>query len=107
MQNTYLRERHGKLYAVSVSGSGRKDRKERWTPVSTADTDLIKRVLSGKEQLQSDIIRFPCMAGCGNTIPMTRDQLNDFFVSYKKKYDIVIMPFCCAECRDKMLEKYG
>lgn len=107
MQNIFLREKNGRLYLVSRTGNGKK-RKETWTPLPNTDRSLIEKTLQSKEALKEEIIQFPCMnPECNNTIPMTKSQLEDFFVSSKKKYDMIIMPFCSKECRDKMLEKHG
>ncbi|MBN2734729.1 MAG: hypothetical protein JXQ82_07735 [Methanomicrobiaceae archaeon] len=107
MQNSFLREKHGQLYLVTRTGRGSK-RKEKWLPLPETDRDLIEKTLLSKEALKEEIIQFPCMnPECRNTIPMTKSQLEDFFVSSKKKYDMIIMPFCSKECRDKMLEKHG
>lgn len=44
---------------------------------------------------------------CTNTVRMTRRQLEEFLVSAKKRYDLMILPFCSRECRDAALARHG
>jgi hypothetical protein len=105
--NVFLREKNGNLYYVVRSGKGN-GRKESWYRIKDSEKDLIEQILKGKKQILDEIVEFPCMnPDCRNKIKMTRVQLEEFFISYKKKYDMVVFPCCSKECRDKLLEKHG
>ena len=105
--NVFLREKNGNLYIVTRTGRGG-HRKESWRRVEGAEKEVLEKILAGKQDLQEEIVEFPCMnPECTNTIKMSKSQLDDFFISYKKKYDMIVFPCCSKECQEKMLEKHG
>jgi len=83
-------------------------RRDRATPISSVDRETLEAALRVKDQLTSEIVEFPCMnPHCHNTVRMTKRQMEEFFVSSKKRYDMVIYPFCSTECRDAMLKRHA
>lgn len=103
----FLRKKNGHYYMVSRQGRGR-NRRECWQRISGPEKDLLEQVLANKKQLHDDIVEYPCMnPDCNNTIKMSRSQMEEFYIGYKKKYDMIAFPCCSKECQEKMLEKYG
>lgn len=105
-ETAFLRIRRGKAYLVHRFYSNGL-RREKWVSLDEADRETLNRALQIKEDLNVQTVDFPCMnPRCNNTIKMTKHQLEDFFISSRKKYNLMILPFCSRECRDTMLEKH-
>ena len=99
--------RHGKPYLVKRIRSGN-GCKERWTPLDETDRGTLEAALKIKDDVRARTVLVPCTnPQCKNTVPMTKTQLEEFFISSKKRYDMVIFPFCGKTCRDEMLAKHG
>lgn len=83
-------------------------RRDQATPLSSIEHKTLQTALQIKDQLQHEIVEVPCMnPRCHNTVRMTRRQLEEFLVSAKKRYDLMILPFCSRECRDAALARHG
>lgn len=108
LERAYFRyNRVGKPYLVRRVSVGGK-RKEQWIPLDQLDQDQLEKALQIKKEVQNQIVMVPCTnPRCKNLIPMTKKQLEEFFISSKKRYDLVIFPFCRSECRDEMLALHG
>jgi hypothetical protein len=106
-EKCFLRTKHGKQYIVTRYKVGHKN-KELWTPLSDFDREVLEAALTARKNLAEKAVPFPCMnPACKNTIPMTKEQIEEFFVSSKKRYNMVIFPFCSDACRDAVLKKHG
>lgn len=106
-EKSFLRVKNGKQYIVVRYKVGRKN-KEVWTPLSDIDKEVLEAALTARKHLAEKTVDFPCMnPDCKNTIPMTKEQIEEFFISSKKRYNMVIFPFCCDACRDAVLKKHG
>jgi len=109
-ETRFIRSIKGRLYLIHRYYEGMK-RRERAIPISSLssrDRVTLETALKIKVDLANQVVDFPCMnPACTGTVKMTKTQLDDFFVSYKKKYDMVVLPFCCRECRDKVLQHHG
>lgn len=107
-EKAYFRyNRHGKPYLVRRVSVGGK-RKEQWIPLDKIDRETLEAALQVKKEVADQIVMVPCTnPQCKNTIPMTKKQLEEFFISSKKRYDMIIFPFCCTACRDEMLALHG
>jgi hypothetical protein len=107
-EKAYFRyNRHGKPYLVRRATVGGK-RQEQWLPLDKIDRETLETALQVKGEVGNEIVDVPCMnPRCKNTVSMTKTQLEEFFISSKKRYDMVIFPFCTTECRDKMLIQHG
>lgn len=103
----FLRVKHGKPYLVTRTKFG-KTRKEQWTPLEGIDRKVLEAALQVKHEVQDHIVDYPCSnPRCKNVVKMTKKQLEEFFVSSKKRYDMMIFPFCSTTCRDEMLAQHG
>ncbi|PKG32186.1 hypothetical protein [Methanoregula sp.] len=107
-ERAYFRyNRVGKLYLVRRISVGGK-RKEQWIPLDPLDCDQFAKAMQIKKEVHDQIVQVPCTnPRCSNTIPMTKKQLEEFFISSKKRYDLVIFPYCSIACRDEMLAQHG
>lgn len=108
LEKAYIRcNRHGKPYLVRrVSAGGR--RKEQWIPLDRTDREILESTLRIKEIVRDQIVLIPCMnPRCNNMVPMTKKQLEEFFISSKKRYDLIVFPFCKPECRNEVLAQHG
>jgi len=107
-EKAYFRyNRHGKPYLVRRITVGGK-RKEQWIPLDNIDRDTLERSLEIKDKLKDQTVMVPCTnPNCRGHIPMTKSQLEEFFISSKKRYDMIIFPFCSTACRDEMLAQHG
>ncbi|MDD1695103.1 MAG: hypothetical protein LUQ71_10305 [Methanoregula sp.] len=102
-----MREIKGHTYLIhrDYEGSRRRDRS---IPLDEVDIGTLESALKIKEALLEQTVQFPCMnPNCKNTIPMTRDQIEEFFVSSKKRYNMIVFPVCSDACRDVVLKKHG
>lgn len=96
------------MYLVKRTRDPDGRRRDQATPLSSIERTTLQTALQVKEQLQHEIVEVPCMnPRCHNTVRMTRRQLEEFLVSAKKRYDLVILPFCSRECRDEALARHG
>jgi len=99
--------RIGKPYLVRRFYVGKK-RREQWIPLDNIDQDTLQAALQVKQETLNEVVAVPCMnPKCKHTVPMTKKQLEEFFISSKKRYDMMILPFCGKECRDLMLAQHG
>jgi hypothetical protein len=106
-EKLFLREIKGRTYLIHRDYEGSRQR-DRAIPLDEIDRDTLESALKIKDMLAEQTVDFPCMnPACKNTIPMTRDQIEEFFVSSKKRYNMVIFPVCCDACRDAVLKKHG
>jgi hypothetical protein len=106
-ESLFLREIKGHTYLIHRDYEGGRQR-DRSIPLDEVDIGTIEDALKIKEALLKQTVQFPCMnPDCTHTVPMTRDQVEEFFVSSKKRYNIVIFPFCTDACRDAVLKKHG
>lgn len=106
-EKCFLRVKHGKQYIVVRYKVGCKN-KELWTPLGDFDKEVLEAALTARKNLAGRAVDFPCMnPDCENVIPMTKEQIEEFFISSKKRYNMVIFPFCCDECREAVLKKHG
>lgn len=111
-ESIFLRTIKGKPYLVYRTKDKDGRRHDKATPLSAVEQKTLEDALRVKDQLAEEIVEIPCMnPRCPNTVKMTRRQLEEFLISSKKRYDIMILPFCSTECREKMLnemqEKHG
>ena len=96
------------MYLVKRTRDPDGRRRDQATPLSSIEHRTLQTALQVKEQLQHEIVEVPCMnQRCHTTVRMTRRQLEEFLVSAKKRYDLVILPFCSRECRDEALARHG
>lgn len=107
-ERAYFRyNRVGKPYLVRRVSVGGK-RKEQWIPLDQLDQDQLEKALQIKKEVHDQIVQVPCTnPHCSNTIAMTKKQLEEFFISSKKRYDLIIFPYCSTKCRDEMLAQHG
>jgi len=107
-EKAYFRyNRHGKPYLVRRIKVGNQ-RKEQWTPLDEIDRDTLETALKIKDEMKDHIVMVPCTnPNCKELIPMTKRQLEEFFISSKKRYDMIIFPFHNTKCRDEMLALHG
>jgi len=99
----YIRNHRGKSYLVTRMHQG-KTRKEIWTPLIGIDQKILEAALEAKESVENEIVEYPCTnPRCRNTVKTTRKQVEEFYLSSKKRYNIVIFPFCSTECRNQIL----
>ncbi|MFA7122278.1 MAG: hypothetical protein WC277_12415 [Bacilli bacterium] len=107
-ESVFLRTIKGRIYLVHRSRDADGRRHDQATPLSSIEHKTLQTALQIKEQIQSEIVEVPCMnPRCKNKVRMTRRQLEEFLVSAKKRYDMVILPFCSPECRDEALARHG
>jgi hypothetical protein len=107
-ERLFLRAIKGKPYLVHRYTDSAGRRHDQTIPISDIERETLVDALRIKEQLASEIVEFPCMnPHCHNTVRMTKRQMEEFFVSSKKRYDMVIYPFCSTECRDAMLKRHA
>jgi len=107
-ERAYFRyNRVGKPYLVRrVTVAGK--RKEQWIPLDKVDHEALEAALKIKSEIQDEIVWVPCTnPRCSGKVPMTKKQLEEFYISSKKRYNIVIFPFCKPECRDVVLAEHG
>lgn len=96
------------MYLVKRTRDPDGRRRDQATPLSSIEHQTLQTALQVKEQIQHEIVEVPCMnPRCHNKVRMTRRQLEEFLVSAKKRYDLVILPFCSQECRDEALARHG
>jgi len=86
-----------------------KDVDGRWRQTSEriSDRDLkhIETTIAEKRKFEQELVEMPCWNPyCSNTVTMTPIQKRDFLISFVKKYDKVVLPFCCNECREKTMK---
>jgi hypothetical protein len=63
------------------------NRKEQWTPLADIDQKVLEAALHVKGSTAEQTIQVPCTnPDCKNTVPMTRTQFEEFFISSKKRY---------------------
>ncbi len=107
-ERAYFRyNRVGKPYLVRRVTVGGK-RKEQWIPLDELDRDVLEKALQIKKEVHDQIVQVPCTnPHCQNMIQMTKKQLEEFFISSKKRYDLMVFPFCCMACRDEVLAQHG
>ncbi|WP_292420670.1 hypothetical protein [Methanoregula sp.] len=83
-------------------------RKEQWIPLDEIDRETLATALKIKDEVKEQTVQVPCTnPKCKKTIPMTKKQLEEFFISSKKRYDMIIFPFCSTACRAEMLAQHG
>jgi len=103
----FLRVKHEKPYLVTRYWVG-DQRKEQWTPLADIDQKVLEAALHVKDTTAEQIVQVPCTnPDCKNTVPMSRTQLEEFFISSKKRYNMMVFPFCCDACRNAVLKKHG
>jgi hypothetical protein len=106
-EQCFLRIARGKQYLVTrhkISGKP----KEFWTPLSDIDCEVLEAALTSRKAIAEKVVDFPCFnPKCKNTIKMTKTHMEEFFISSKKRYNMVIFPFCCTKCRDAVLAQHG
>ena len=108
MESVFLRTIKGRTYLVHRFRDSDGHRHDQAIPLSSIEHKTLQTALQIKEQIQSEIVLVPCMnPRCRNKVRMTRRQLEEFLVSAKKRYDLVILPFCSRECRDEALACHG
>jgi len=106
-ERTFLREKNGKYYLVRRSVVGGK-RQEHWAPLAGIDREILEAALQVKNDVQRETVEVPCMnPQCRNKILMTKKQLEEFFISSKKRYNLMVFPFCSTKCRDEVLAQHG
>lgn len=107
-ESVFIRRIKGKMYLVKRTRDADGRRRDQATPLSSIEHKTLRAALQVKEQIQNEIVEVPCMnPRCKNKVRMTRRQLEEFLVSAKKRYDMVILPFCSPECRDEALARHG
>jgi len=102
--SVFIREKNGKYYLVNRyrTASGRK---EKWIPLESANLEVLEKAMEIKEELARRTVEVPCMNPyCNNTVKMTPQQKKDLLISFKKKYDKVVLVCCSKECQQKVLE---
>jgi hypothetical protein len=100
----FIREKNGKHYLVNRFKEGGKWR-EKWIPLQGDDLDNLMKALKIKEEIAKQIVEVPCANPyCSNTIKLTPQQKQDFLISFKKKYDKLVLVCCSKECQQKVLE---
>ena len=76
--------------------------------LDSIERDTLQAALRIKDELADQRIEVPCTNPlCKKTIPMTKKQLVEFFISSKKRYNMMVFPFCSTECRDDTLAQHG
>lgn len=100
----FIREKNGRYYLVNRYYEGSK-RKEKWTPLYGEDLNNLLKALKIKEAIARQTVEVPCMnPHCSNKIKMTPQQKQDLLISFKKKYDKLVLVCCSKECQQKVLE---
>lgn len=100
----FIREKNGKYYIVNRYYEGPK-RREKWIPLDSLNQEVLKKALEIKEEIAKQIVEVPCMNPyCSNTIKITPQQKQDLLISFKKKYDKLVLVCCSKECQQKVLE---
>lgn len=108
-EKSFLRKdpKSGKWYLVARSVSGGK-RSEKWTPLEGIDREVLERALRVKDDVSQATVEYPCTnPRCKNKVLMTRKQAEEMFISSKKRYDLMVFPFCSTKCRDEVLAQHG
>lgn len=106
-ESLFLRKIKGRTYLIHRDYVGSQQR-DRSIPLDEVDIGTLEDALKIKEALLKQTVQFPCMnPDCKNTVPVTKEQIEEFFVSSKKRYNIVIFPTCSDACRDVILKKHG
>jgi hypothetical protein len=101
--SVFIREKSGKYYLVNRYYEGSK-RKERWTPLDGEDLSNLLKALKIKEVIARQTVEVPCMNPfCSNKLKMTPQQKQDLLISFKKKYDKLVLVCCSKECQHKVL----
>lgn len=107
-ETMFLRTLKGKPYLIHRFTDDDGRRHDRAVPLEDIERETLAETLAIKDRLAEETVEFPCMnPECHNTVRMTRRQVEEFFVSSKKRYNMVIFPFCSTECRDAMLKKHA
>jgi len=100
----FIREKNGKFYLVTRYYEGSR-RKERWEPLKDADLENLTKALKIKEEIRKQTVEVPCMnPHCSNKVLMTPQQKQDLLISFKKKYDKLVLVCCSKECQQKVLQ---
>jgi|GEM_PF-2440942 hypothetical protein len=98
----YLRQKHGKWYLVKRYREGEK-RREKWTRLDEASLKNLLAAVNVKMQLSQEVVEVPCMNPfCSNKVLMTPQQKQDLLISFKKKYDKLVLICCSKECQKKV-----
>lgn len=105
--NSFLRQKNGVWYLVRRSRSGGK-RSETWTKLADLDREILEAALRVKDDITQVTVEYPCTnPRCKNKVKMTKMQAEEMFISSKKRYDLMVFPFCCTKCRDEALAEHG
>ncbi len=100
----FIRQKRGRYYLVKRYYENGKQR-EKWIPLSDTDTKKIIKALEIKKELLSQTVEITCANPyCSKTIKLTPEQKRDFLISFKKKYDKVVLACCSRECQNRVLE---
>lgn len=103
----FLRTLKGRTYLIHRTHVGNRPH-DQSIPLDTIERDMLWEALRIKDLLKEQTIEVPCMnPHCTKTIPMTKKQLTEFFLSSKKRYNLMIFPFCSTTCRDATLASHG
>jgi hypothetical protein len=100
----FIREKNGKYYLVTRYYEGSR-RREKWEALKDIDLENLYKALKIKEEIEKQTVEVPCMNPyCSNTILMTPQQKQDLLISFKKKYDKLVLVCCSKECQQKVLD---
>ena len=103
----FLRTVKGHTYLIHRTYVGNK-RRDQSIPLDAVEREILQAALLIKGKLEDQKIDVPCFnPNCKNTIPMTKKQLAEFFISSKKRYNMTIFPCCSPDCRNEMLAQHG
>lgn len=66
--------------------------------------DHIHAFIESKQKYMETLVEVACHnPNCSNHILMTAEQKRDMLIAFHKKYDKLVLPFCCKECRDETM----
>ena len=100
----FIRQKNNKYYLVRRFYENGKQR-ERWYQLDDTDTEKILKALNIKRELLGQTVEITCAnPNCSKTIKLTPEQKRDFLISFKKKYDKIVLACCSKECQSRVLE---
>jgi hypothetical protein len=102
---SFLRERGGELYLVTRWWDPeQRRRRESWAKVAPDEAEELAALLERRRRLEAASTEISCFnPDCSNSIRTTPQQKRDFLISFKLKYDKVVLPTCSEACRRKLL----
>jgi len=98
--SVFIRQKNNKHYLVVRTKAS-----EKWIPLRGEDLDNLRKALEIKQILAEQTVEITCVnPECSNRIITTKQQKQDFLISFKKKYDKLVLPCCSKECQEKVLK---